>query len=738
MEVATISPKEYLDRKGIQYREVGSELIVRCIFNNCDADSREGEGHLYFNKDTGTYNCFKCHSSGNIITLAKYLGDKPSSVYPGSPQRPTDPPFSPDLVEQCHRQLPDHIKEYLLKERGLSERTIEDNKIGWGKFYRKNWITIPIKDMSGNFIYFKLRQDPAKGKEKITYPQGGAGAQIYGWETWINKNLEYPDDERPLIISEGELDRLLLVSKGEKAVTSTHGAGTFKEAWLDSLGDYKEIFVCFDNDAAGRAGADRVLLMLHSRFPNISLYRAKWPDKLEEGQDITDYIKLGFEIEDLYNIYSDEYPAPFNENFKPLTVKELADILNLTIKKDDNNKIVTFLGLLSAYTEDSQFNISFNAPSSTGKSFIPTEIARLFPQEDVMEIGYCSPTAFFHETGEFDEEKKGQVVDLSRKILIFLDQPHNDLLGRLRPLFSHDKKEISIKITDKNQKNGLRTKNVLLRGFPAAIFCTAGLRIDEQESTRFLLLSPEINRAKIQGGIDEVVRKENDPGLYAKVLEENPDRTLLKERIRAIKEQHLMEIKIPSELNIGKLFLKRATTLKPRHQRDIKRFIAIIKLLAVLNLWWRDRVGATIVANKSDVDEAFYLWEQISESQELGIPPYVLNIFKDVIFPLFKEKNPYGVAAGLKRDEIRKKYHLVYGRFLPDWNLSKQILPMLEDAGLVIQDKDPADGRVILVYLAIESTDSSADKEPKNVVQGGGVTTDGDGANDLKLEELPF
>ncbi len=168
-----------------------------------------------------------------------------------------------------------------------------------------------------------------------------------------------------------------------------------------------------------------------------------------------------------------------------MTAKDLIDVLGLTIKKDEENKIVSFLCQLSAYTDSCQFNISFNAPSSTGKSFIPTEIARLFPAQDVKEIGYCSPTAFFHDTGEYNKELEGYMVDLSRKILIFLDQPHTQLLERLRPVLSHDQKEIRLKITDKSQKHGLRTKNVIVKGFPAVIFCTAGLTIDEQEATRF-------------------------------------------------------------------------------------------------------------------------------------------------------------------------------------------------------------------------------------------------------------
>ena len=69
-----------------------------------------------------------------------------------------------------------------------------------------------------------------------------------------------------------------------------------------------------------------------------------------------------------------------NEN-REITEKDLIDVLDLTIKKDRENKLVTFLCLLSAYTDSAQFNLSFNAPSSSGKSYIPLEIAQLFPQE---------------------------------------------------------------------------------------------------------------------------------------------------------------------------------------------------------------------------------------------------------------------------------------------------------------------------------------------------------------------
>ncbi|EKE12880.1 MAG: hypothetical protein ACD_13C00134G0041 [uncultured bacterium] len=389
-------------------------------------------------------------------------------------------------------------------------------------------------------------------------------------------------------------------------------------------------------------------------------------------------------------------------NFKPITCDELTKILGLTIKRDETNKIITFLAQLSAFTEDSQLNISFNAPSSTGKSFIPLEIVKLFPDEDVIKLGNCSPTAFYHEQGEYDKATNTIKVDLSRKIIIFLDQPNIQLLERTRSLLSHDEKIIKAKITDKNQKGGNRTKTVAIKGFPAVIFCTAGLRLDEQEATRFLLLSPEINNEKIREAIFEKIKKEADSKGYKEITERDPDRKLLKDRILAIKEANIQEIKIGNSKLVEEEFFKGIKQTKPRHQRDIARVISLIKVLALLNLWFREKDGDAIVANDDDIKEAFKIWISISESQELNLPPYVLNLYKDVILGAYS-----AVKRGLSRQEIMKKHFEVYGRFLPDWQLRQWIIPMLETSGLITQEADSFDKRKILISPTSEINSES-------------------------------
>ncbi len=416
------------------------------------------------------------------------------------------------------------------------------------------------------------------------------------------------------------------------------------------------------------------------------------------------------------------------KSYPPITAKELVEILGTTIKHDDDNKLVALLVELSAYTEDSQLNLSFNAPSSSGKSFIPMEIAALFPQEDVIQLGYVSPTAFFHSAGEFDKEKKQYLVDLERKIIIFLDQPHTMLLEHLRPLLSHDKKEIEVQVTDKSQKHGLRTKKIILRGYPSVVFCSAGLRLDEQEATRFLLLSPEINQEKLRAGVVESLRKASDRDAYWDYTELNPPRQQLRGRIEAIKAASVKNIRITDKdrAYIEERFFASRPMLKPRHQRDIKRLVSLIKIFALLNFWHRKNEGSGIVANRNDIEAAFEIWDRIAVAQELNVPPFVYRIYVDVVVAAFIEKNAARYQEfvditgrlGLSRQEIMTKHYDAYGRTLDATMLRQQILPMLTQAGLIYEEQDPNDKRNKLVFPQLLQ---QPETDTENSEMGGGV-----------------
>src|ERR1700683_5579835 len=93
MTSPTITIKEYLNRRGIPYREARGELITACLFNDCDKDSKGKEAHLYFKAGTGQYNCKKCDAKGTLFTLAKYLGDPVGSLFIEQHQKPSPEPL---------------------------------------------------------------------------------------------------------------------------------------------------------------------------------------------------------------------------------------------------------------------------------------------------------------------------------------------------------------------------------------------------------------------------------------------------------------------------------------------------------------------------------------------------------------------------------------------------------------------------------------------------------------------
>lgn len=408
--------------------------------------------------------------------------------------------------------------------------------------------------------------------------------------------------------------------------------------------------------------------------------------------------------------YSELDPGVLKED--EISINDIQEVLGKTIKKDDFNKTLVFLSQLLTYTFDSQINVSFNAPSSSGKSYLALEVAELFPKEDVLKLGYASPTSFFHTTSQFDKEKNCYVVDLERKIVIFLDMPHPQLLGNLRPLLSHDQKEILVKVTDKSKRGSIKTKDIIIKGYPCVLFCSASFKFDEQELTRFILLSPETSQEKFREAIFEKVRKETDRTAYLRELEEDPKRQMIKVRIEAIKMANVNEIGIGTPDKLLAMFYERNKILKPRHSRDIQRITSLTKAFALLNLWNRESKDGVILTSEADLLNAFKIWDEISISQDLGVPPYILNLYKEVIIPAFDENNEVGIS----RQRLIKKHYEVYGRHLADWQLRQEILPMLEVAGLIIQDENPLNKREKLIYpqLPLTISQHQADMKPES------------------------
>jgi hypothetical protein len=225
-----------------------------------------------------------------------------------------------------------------------------------------------------------------------------------------------------------------------------------------------------------------------------------------------------------------------------------------TVKREDALiRQILYTGF-STYVEDDPLNLGVLAPTSEGKTYAITESLQYFPDEDVLYIGQMSPKVLVRQKGILIDKKTGEsignkiqelitksrelakkknatkdktikteindeilnigedirklidnsktLIDLRGKILVFLEPPQHELWNLLKPILSHDKKEIEFPFVDKTPNSNAETKDVVVRGWPACIFCSAKdeskWEIWNEIKSRILITSPNMVTQKYQ------------------------------------------------------------------------------------------------------------------------------------------------------------------------------------------------------------------------------------------------
>lgn len=388
------------------------------------------------------------------------------------------------------------------------------------------------------------------------------------------------------------------------------------------------------------------------------------------------------------------------------TINDLERILSKEIKNDKASKLITFFTMLSAYSHSNQLNVSFNASSSTGKTHITTSLAKLFPAEDKIELNSASPTALRYKAGIVDEETGATIVDFARKILIFYEVPGPELQKTLRSVLSHDNWDNRSLMTNKDKKGANRAQEIIMRGFPATVFCSAGLRLDEQEATRAILLSPETTNEKLTASINFSALRNSGDTEFLDSLENDPEIRKLKKRIEDIKLAEVEDVYIPDLSTLVKRFTDMVGKAKPRHSRDIDHLLKLVKAITIFNVWHR-RDGDKVTATQSDIDQAFELWKPIADSQDQNIPPMLLDFYRKVIVPAYNEKlanqkyksDMKNGAVGLSREELCLANQQKLGQPLNWEHYRHEMQPQLEASSLIdVRKPETGDKRSYHVF----------------------------------------
>lgn len=288
--------------------------------------------------------------------------------------QPTPPPESPKeedrvidelIVEGMHCNLagrPAQI-DFLQSRRGLTQETIDKFQVGHdGQRY-----FIPIRDTEGRCVNIRRYRPEAKSADKMLSWRPGFGqARLFP--------INLLNDERPIVLLEGEMDCMLARQLGLNALTTTGGAGTWSEKW-NSLFTDKDLVICYDADDAGRKGATAIANKIGATARAIKVVQI--PLNEPPGADFTDYIVgHGHTVDEFLQLVKETPRFQPNEATATLAGLEPANVhLSQASKAEYHNMPVRFNVMVSGKT--------------TSPYIIPREVKAFCPIEVRGSMDMC-------------------------------------------------------------------------------------------------------------------------------------------------------------------------------------------------------------------------------------------------------------------------------------------------------------------------------------------------------------
>ena len=360
-----------------------------------------------------------------------------------------------------------------------------------------------------------------------------------------------------------------------------------------------------------------------------------------------------------------------------------------TVKHD---KVISKLILdtgFSAYTRE-PLNSFLRGESSIGKTYVVVNSLSPFPKEDVWFLGGLSRKALVHDRGTLvdannetimpvskpekdatPEEKEAYqtyrekmksahyLIELHGKILVFLEAPDIETFSTLYPILSHDVWEISYKFADKLFKGGpLQTVHVIIRGWPATVFCSTSERFVQDLATRSLTVTPEMTEAKYKDANILSGAKLACPWKF----EQGSTLELLRKYVAYFKDcMKELQVIIPYAETFGALFPAKF----PRSMRDFKHVLGLIQVSALFHLAqrpvlvrklkfqvegkdpsipeYREEQNTYVMAVKQDYDNTMNLWQAVRETTETSAAEHHLKFFHQIVEPMSKEKPTFTI-----------------------------------------------------------------------------------------------
>jgi len=304
--MSDLSPFEF--HTNLEAREAGiKQKVMTCPF--C-----EKEGHFYFNSENFMWNCKVCQKSGNAITFIRMWYNE----------------FE-NKTQTSHT---------LSESRGIP--TLAFQQLGF-KFNETNKsFIIPTYKLGEISNLYKAIQVYDKEKGKHCW-------RIFATPSIPHQLFNWPETTCDTVwLVEGHWDKPAadtIIGKREITAIGVPGAGVWAREWTKILAE-KDVVFCYDNDAAGRSGYERVITKQIAECPQKpkSISFLDW-------STIPD-IPEGFDLNDAYRRWNKGTYTQLEKAIKPFESPENIVVVKSTIETvHEDSSCVSFDMLMNLFKD---------------------------------------------------------------------------------------------------------------------------------------------------------------------------------------------------------------------------------------------------------------------------------------------------------------------------------------------------------------------------------------------------
>ena len=453
----------------------------------------------------------------------------------------------------------------------------------------------------------------------------------------------------------------------------------------------------------------------------------------------------------------------------------ILDYSSRTAKEENTLLRQILLTVLSAHTQGLANNLNLRAPSSEGKSWPVMQVINACTTDfnQIIILNHITPTALIYRSGGLLVDKDGKEIgdkvkqywkwirdakkakdydtadslkeklddllvdsayrlDLTGKCFVLLEPPKENLWDLLKAILSHDAFEIKHMMTDKSM-TGLKTKTVILRGWPAFIYCSAKDEthspVWEEVLTRFMTTAPNMVQKKYYEGNKLTARKMGLPNFAPRRIEifgTPADRQKSFQCYETLKNQIKSYCSTSESNPVWIPFLEQLSELLPAARgADNRTTSRIFQLLIIITLA-RAHLHHTLVDMKSgqrcvistleDLQEALHVTQNVS-----GLAPHKERFYFNIVMKLYHKKvkeleelrkNNSKIKAEIffTSTEIAEAYNETVphgGRKYNADGITNAYLDELHNRSYIEKMQDPRTNKIQYVYYPIVEVDAT-------------------------------